>query len=68
MAFVRELWRYPVKSLRGEQVEATVLSEGGLDGDRLVRARSLSGRRISARQFRACSGCRARPASTGHRS
>jgi hypothetical protein len=51
MAFVRELWRYPVKSLRGERVEATVLTEGGLAGDRLVRAQSLSGRRISARQY-----------------
>ena len=51
MARVRELWRYPVKSLRGERVEETLLSEAGLTGDRLVRPQSRSGRRISARQY-----------------
>jgi uncharacterized protein YcbX len=50
MASVRELWRYPVKSLRGERVEETLLSEEGLAGDRLVRPQSLIGRRMSARQ------------------
>jgi hypothetical protein len=56
MASVRELWRYPVKSLRGERVEETVLTEAGLTGDRLVRPQSLSGRRISARQHPALLG------------
>jgi uncharacterized protein YcbX len=51
VASVRELWRYPVKSLRGERVFRTVLTEAGLTGDRLVRPQSLSGRRISARQY-----------------
>jgi uncharacterized protein YcbX len=51
MASVRELWRYPVKSLRGERVDETLLTEAGLAGDRLVRPRSLTGRRISARQY-----------------
>ena len=51
MASVRELWRYPVKSMRGERVEETVLTEAGFTGDRLVRPQSLSGRRISARQY-----------------
>jgi len=51
MASVRELWRYPVKSLRGERVEETLLTEAGLVGDRLVRPQSLAGRRISARQY-----------------
>ena len=34
---VAELWRYPIKSLRGERLErATVLADG-IEGDRLVR-------------------------------
>ena len=37
--------------MRGERVEETVLTEAGLTGDRLVRPQSLSGRRISARQY-----------------
>jgi len=32
---VLELWRYPVKSMAGERVEATTLGERGLHGDRL---------------------------------
>ena len=31
---VLELWRYPVKSLGGEQLDATVVGEAGLVGDR----------------------------------
>ena len=31
---VAELWRYPVKSLLGERLEAASLAAGGLDGDR----------------------------------
>lgn len=31
---VTELWRYPVKSLQGERVEATELTEQGVAGDR----------------------------------
>jgi uncharacterized protein YcbX len=31
---VAELWRYPVKSLQGEQVELAALTTAGLEGDR----------------------------------
>ncbi len=31
---VAELWRYPVKSMRGERVEASEVDEAGLTGDR----------------------------------
>jgi len=31
---VLELWRYPVKSLQGERVEAVAVASEGLDGDR----------------------------------
>ena len=34
---VAELWRYPVKSLRGERLERASVLLGGIAGDRLVR-------------------------------
>ena len=46
---VAELWRYPVKSLRGEQLTQTELLTGGLPGDRLVHVRAPGGRVITSR-------------------
>ena len=46
---VQEIWRYPVKSLRGEQVERTVLLEDGIAGDRLVHVREAGGRVVTSR-------------------
>jgi len=34
LATVAELWRYPVKSMQGEQLDAADVSESGLTGDR----------------------------------
>jgi uncharacterized protein len=34
---VAELWRYPVKGLRGEQVERVEVEPGGIPGDRCLR-------------------------------
>jgi uncharacterized protein YcbX len=48
---VDELWRYLVKSLAGEQVDAALLTREGFAGDRVVRAVSSTGRRITARQY-----------------
>jgi uncharacterized protein YcbX len=48
---VQELWRYPLKSLAGEQVDEALLTVEGFIGDRIVRAVSASGRRITARQY-----------------
>ena len=31
---VSELWRYPVKSLQGEQVDSVAVTADGLEGDR----------------------------------
>jgi uncharacterized protein len=33
---VSQLWRYPVKSLRGERLESTTLTAEGIPGDRVV--------------------------------
>src|SRR5712691_2494048 len=46
---VAELWRYPVKSLRGEQLGETELRADGIPGDRLVHVRAPSGRVVTSR-------------------
>jgi uncharacterized protein len=33
---IAELWRYPVKSMGGERLQAVAVTEGGLAGDRVV--------------------------------
>jgi uncharacterized protein YcbX len=47
--YVAELWRYPVKSLRGERLEAAELTAAGIPGDRLVHVRHRSGRVVTSR-------------------
>jgi uncharacterized protein YcbX len=47
--FVKELWRYPVKSLGGERIEESSVGELGLTGDRLVLVQGPSGRVITSR-------------------
>ncbi|TMD99468.1 MAG: MOSC domain-containing protein [Chloroflexi bacterium] len=34
MAVVREVWRYPVKSMTGERLESCLITDQGLEGDR----------------------------------
>ena len=46
---VAELWRYPVKSLRGERVGSAALTERGIPGDRLVHVRAPGGRVVTSR-------------------
>ena len=46
---VAELWRYPVKSLRGESLAEADLTALGIAGDRLVHAVRPSGRVFTAR-------------------
>jgi hypothetical protein len=33
---IAEIWRYPVKSLAGEQIDRTELSPDGIKGDRRI--------------------------------
>jgi uncharacterized protein YcbX len=49
---IKELWRYPVKSLAGEQLSMAVLGQNGIPGDRIVRVRGPEGVRTSRRQYR----------------
>lgn len=46
------LWRYPVKSLAGEGLDAAQLTSSGIPGDRLVHVRGPEGVRTSRRQHR----------------
>ena len=50
--FVQALWRYPVKSLAGETLDAAALDEHGILGDRLVYVRGPEGVRTSRRHYR----------------
>ena len=43
---VQELWRYPVKSMRGERVSQAEIQETGLHGDRNIVVVSQAGDRI----------------------
>ena len=41
--YVKELWRYPVKSMRGEALSDAHVGPGGMAGDRLVHVRNARG-------------------------
>jgi uncharacterized protein YcbX len=46
---VAALWRYPVKSMRGEPLEAVEVRDDGFRGDRLVQVRDGRGQVVTAR-------------------
>lgn len=50
--FLSGLWRYPVKSLAGEAIDAALLRPNGIPGDRGVVVRGPEGIRTSRRHFR----------------
>jgi uncharacterized protein YcbX len=58
---VRELWRFPVKSMGGEQVEATTVDQRGVHGDRLWAVRDEDkGVITNAKRIPALLACSAR--------
>jgi uncharacterized protein len=58
---VGALWRYPVKSMRGESLDEAWLTERGINGDRVWAVRELDrGGIMSARTFPRLLDCRAR--------
>lgn len=58
---MKELWRYPVKSMLGEQLPSVYVGEGGVTADRFFGLRDqASGRIVSAKRVAALFGCRAR--------
>lgn len=44
-----EIWRYPVKSMGGEQLEETVLGADGIPGDRVVHVEDERARVVTSR-------------------
>jgi MOSC domain-containing protein len=46
-----EIWRYPVKSMAGERLEAATIGELGVGGDRVVHVEDGSGRVVTARRY-----------------
>lgn len=48
---LEQIWRYPVKSLAGERLPRATILGDGIAGDRVVRVRGATGRRVTARQF-----------------
>jgi uncharacterized protein YcbX len=50
-ATVRELWRYPVKSMRGAQLDHARLGERGMDGDRTHALRDLETGKIASAKY-----------------
>ena len=51
MLQVARLWRYPVKTLAGEEIAEAILTLGGIPGDRIVHVRGPEGVRTSRRHF-----------------
>ena len=51
MLQVARLWRYPVKTLAGEEIAEAMLTLGGIPGDRIVHVRGPEGVRTSRRHF-----------------
>lgn len=47
--YVKELWRYPVKSMAGERLERATLTPLGIEGDRVVLVVNGQGRVVTAR-------------------
>ena len=46
---VDELWRYPVKTMAGEQLHRVRVGHLGLDGDRIVHVEDVEGRVVTSR-------------------
>ena len=47
--WVQEIWRYPVKSMAGEKLDAADLTASGVAGDRMVQVRNPAGQVMTAR-------------------
>jgi hypothetical protein len=47
--YVKEIWRYPVKSMAGERLEAATVTPLGIKGDRVVLVVHPEGRIITSR-------------------
>ena len=56
--YIKELWRYPVKSMAGQRVIRVQMDELGLDGDRNVLVQGANGRVLTSRTHHKLLGLR----------
>ena len=47
--WVKEIWRYPVKSMAGEKLDAAEFTGAGVTGDRILQVRNAAGRIMTSR-------------------
>lgn len=47
--YLKELWRYPIKTMAGERLERVALGPQGIAGDRLVHVQDARGRVVTSR-------------------
>lgn len=47
--YLKEIWRYPAKSMAGEKLHQVELTELGIEGDREILVRAATGRILTAR-------------------
>lgn len=52
MGTIKEIWRYPVKGMAGEHLEACSLGKAGVNGDRIWALRDVVRREIQSCKFR----------------
>lgn len=55
--YIKELWRYPVKSMAGERLMQVQMGGLGLEGDRKVLVLGPSGRVATHERTHACWAC-----------
>lgn len=63
--FVKEIWRYPVKSMAGERLPSATLTENGIEGDRNVLVLGANRRMVTARTHYRLLGLRGGIAASG---
>jgi MOSC domain-containing protein len=47
--YLSQIWRYPVKSMKGEPLQDAQIGLDGIEGDRIVQVRTAGGKIVSAR-------------------
>ena len=49
--YIKEIWRYPVKSMAGQSIDRSSVGALGLAGDRMIHIRDTRGRVVTARTY-----------------
>jgi uncharacterized protein len=49
--YIKEIWRYPVKSMAGELLQTARLTTSGIEGDRIIQVYNKHGHTATARSY-----------------